>query len=156
LDVNVPEPTHVRIELSGASRPLFDAKLDKTGTFLVDPTRPGATVALTVDGPWTARFRGLDTLSTYGLPGELSGHGPEVVVLPGGSSVSVSARFTSSTKGSHFQLVGRCHVPDCPDERAGELPIGLEALVVNDPGDWSVIPQHIDARKDAVRLSDLR
>jgi hypothetical protein len=155
LDVDVPQPAKVRIETSGSGRPLFDAKLDKTGTFLVDPKGPGATVAITVDGPWTARFRSLDTVSRWSSLDALSGHGPDLVLIPGGSPFSASALFQSSTKGSHFQLVGSCHVPDCPDERAGQLPIGLEALVVNDPGDWSVIPQKAHQEKDAVRFSDL-
>jgi hypothetical protein len=157
LDVDVPHPARVRVQLQGASRPLFDGRLDTSGTFLVDPTGPGGTVNLAVDGPWTARFRSLNTVSRWSPLNALTGHGPNVVLIPGASPFSISALFTSSTKGSHFQLVGgACHVPDCPDERSGELPIGLEALAVNDPGNWSVIPQEAHQQRDAVRFSDLR
>jgi hypothetical protein len=155
LDVEVPNPTGVRIQTSGASRPLFDDRLDKTGTFLVDPQGAKGSVTIDVDGPWKARFRSLNTVSTWGGFASLSGHGPDVVLIPGANRFSASALFQSSTKGSHFQLVGQCHVPNCPDEHFGELPIGLEALVVNDPGDWSVTPQHAHQQQDAVRFSDL-
>jgi hypothetical protein len=156
LDVEVPKPTALRIETPGASQPLFDDRIDKTGTFLLDPDGPQDSVTITVDGPWTARFRSLNTVSTWGGFASLSGHGPDVVLIPGSNRFSASALFTSSTNGSHFQLVGACHVPDCPDESAGELPIGLEALVVNDPGDWAVIPQKAHQKDDAVRFSDLQ
>jgi hypothetical protein len=156
LDVDVPNPRAVRISVSGASQPLFSSRLDRSGTFLVDPQSPRRTVTITVDGPWTARFRSLDTLSSWGPFASLSGHGPNVVLVPDANPFSVKALFMSSARGSHFQLVGgACHVPDCPDERAGELPIGLQMLVVSDPGNWSVIPQHAHQQHDAVRLSDL-
>jgi hypothetical protein len=155
LDVDVPKPTNVRISTSGASRPLFSNRLDGSGTFLVDPNGPRGTVTITVDGPWKARFRTLDTLSTWGPFASLSGHGPNVVLIPDANPYSVKARFTTSTKGPHFQLAGACHVPECPDEHAGELPSGLQALVVNDPGDWSVTPLSANTKRDAVRLSDL-
>ena len=113
-------------------------------------------MSITVDGPWIARFRSLDTVSRWSSLNALSGHGPNVVLIPGGSPFSVSALFETSKKGPHFQLVGQCHVPDCPDERSGELPNGLEALVVNDPGNWSVIPEHAHEKGDVVRFSDLR
>jgi hypothetical protein len=156
LDVEVPDPTPVRVETTGATKPLFDGQLDTAGTFLVDPKDPGGTVSITVDGPWIARFRSLDTVSRWSSLNALSGHGPNVVLIPGGSPFSVSALFETSKKGPHFQLVGQCHVPDCPDERSGELPNGLEALVVNDPGNWSVIPEHAHEKGDVVRFSDLR
>jgi hypothetical protein len=157
LDVDVPHPTTVKIEIPGASRPLFDGRLDKTGTFLIDPKVPGGNVSISVAGPWNSRFRSLNTASRWLTIDALSGHGPNVVLISGGNPFSVAADFKSSTKGPHFQLVGgSCHVPDCPDERAGELPIGLEALVVNDPGDWLVIPQRAHEKGDEVRFSDLK
>ncbi len=122
LDVDVPKPTPVRVETSGASGPLFDSRLDGTGTFLIDPTAPGATVALTVDGPWTARFRSLDTASRWYALDTLTGHGPDVVLIPGASRFSASAPVRRVDQGLPLPARRGLSRPRLPRRTLGRAP----------------------------------
>jgi hypothetical protein len=155
VDLEVPSPTHVRLALSGSSVPTYDARLDGQGTFLLDSTDPSPKLTIDVPGNWTARFRPVGSLPSWNVASAVNGNGPNVLVIPGGSPLSADASFTSATPGSHFALVGDCRIPNCPDERAGVLPVGLEALVIDEPGTWSVTPKRIHVKGQVVTMADL-
>jgi hypothetical protein len=157
MDVEPAHPGNVTVSLDDStSKPLYDGHLDGTGTFLLDSETSPSSVTVSADGDWKVRFRSLNTVSTFGVLNTLRGNGPDVVLVPDGSRLSVAAIFAASTPGSHFQLVGQCRVGSCPDESAGKLPIGLEALVVDDPGKWSVSPQKVLDQAHAVRIEDMK
>jgi hypothetical protein len=159
LDVEVPGRRAVRVSLVGSNQALFNGVLDGSGTFLIDPPEgqpmSSTSVAIQSDGSWTVRFRNINTADYWGNSHALEGHGPAVMLIPGGGRISFTADFTSTRGPASFRLVGHCHVAECPDARAGQLPLGLEALVVNDPGDWSVHPVKVHGTGDAVTMDEL-
>jgi hypothetical protein len=155
LDVTVATPSHVRIDVSGSPSAVFDGRLEDRGTFLLDSQDRSPRVRLDVDGGWSGRFRTLDTLGVWNASAALTGHGPNVLLIPGGSTESYEASFGGS-RTNHIWLVGNCHIPRCPDNTANVLPIGLEALVVDDPGDWFVTPHRVQTLGQQVTLDDLK
>jgi hypothetical protein len=155
LDLTLPSPQPVRITLSGSSAPVFDARLDGRGTFLLQSDDHEPTLTVDTRGPWSVRLRSTNTLGRWNVVSAVTGRGPNVLLIPGGSNMSVGATFTSASSGSHFALVDDCLIPHCPSERGGVLPIGLKVLVIDEPGEWSVWPERAHAPGEEVGFADL-
>jgi|GEM_PF-5313339 hypothetical protein len=105
------------------------------GTYLLDARRDETTATLHIDadGPWTLTLRSLGLVRRDLLPGEVSGHGDDVVLVDLSLVGSARAATVDGDAQVHLHSGGWRH------DFAGTLPAAdLVIVEVHAPGPWTL------------------
>lgn len=126
-----------------------------SGRVLVEPEGESE-IAIDTTGGWEAEVLPIDRAVFWEGLSPMSGSGPDVLLFSGGLANSLEVEVGGSPERIELTPVGQCRSAECEPltitDGVTQVPAGTEALIVDAPDGWDLVPVALSSTDDAVTL----